>query len=411
MKLKFYDTCSSLLLQERLFTQDLFYISNITFLELENIKNSISKDDNMKYNARKLLHLLYKNQDKYKIISFDKEVFQDLCYQYPTLPINNDSKIISCVTQLHNDIIFCTSDLSCLMSAKNLLHIPTEYIESSPKDTYTGFVDVSYTLEELNKFYFELMGEKNPLNLINNQYAIIRNENNEVIDKFKFINNIYERIPYYCVNSLHFGEIKPRNVHQALVLDSFKSNDITLIGGPAGSGKTFLSLGFLFEQLEKGAIDRIVIFCNPVVAKNAAKLGYYPGTQLEKILSSQVGNVLSSKLGSITEVERLVANSELVIIPAGDCRGYEVPNNSGVYVMEAQNLDTVLLRMLLQRIGDNCKVIIDGDRQEQTDLDIYANDNGMQKMSQVFRGESIFGQVDLQSIERSKIAEIAERMK
>lgn len=232
----------------------------------------------MKYNARKLLHLLYENQDKYKIIPFDKEVFQDLCYQYPILPINNDSKIISCVTQLHNGIIFCTSDLSCLMSARNLLHIPTEYIESSPKDTYTGFVDVSYTLEELNKFYFELMGEKNPLNLINNQYAIIRNEYNEVIDKFKFINNTYERVPCYCVNSLHFGEIKPRNVHQALALDSFKSNDITLIGGPAGSGKTFLSLGFLFEQLEKGAIDRIVIFCNPVVAKNAAKLGYYPGT-------------------------------------------------------------------------------------------------------------------------------------
>lgn len=111
------------------------------------------------------------------------------------------------------------------------------------------------------------------------------------------------------------------------------------------------------------------------------------------------------------EVENLITKGVLQIIPAGDSRGYEVPARSGVYIMEAQNLDTVLLRMLLQRIGEDCKVIVDGDRQEQTDLDIYANDNGMKKMSQVFRGESIFGQVDLQTIERSKIAKIAERMK
>ena len=49
------------------------------------------------------------------------------------------------------------------------------------------------------------------------------------------------------------------------------------VGGPVGSGKTLLSFGYLFELLEKNKIDRIVIFCNPVVAKNAAKLGYYPG--------------------------------------------------------------------------------------------------------------------------------------
>ena len=67
--------------------------------------------------------------------------------------------------------------------------------------------------------------------------------------------------------------------------------------------------------------------------------------------------------------------------------------------------------MLLQRVGDDCKIIVDGDREEQTDLDIYTNDNGMEKMSEVYRGEDIFGQVDLQSIERCRIGKIAERMK
>lgn len=83
-----------------------------------------------------------------------------------------------------------------------------------------------------------------------------------------------------------------------MALDSFYNNDITMICGKPGSGKTMLAFAYLFSELEKGEIDRIVIFCNPVVAKNAAKLGFYPGSMHEKLLSSQVGGVLSSKLGS-----------------------------------------------------------------------------------------------------------------
>jgi predicted ribonuclease YlaK len=208
-----------------------------------------------------------------------------------------------------------------------------------------------------------------------------------------------------------FGKIVPKDVYQECLLDSFNTNKVTLVGGPAGSGKTFMSLGYLFYLLEKGEIDRIVIFCNPVVAKNAAKLGFYPGTVLEKLLSTQVGAVLSSKLGDITEVERLVNQGSLVLMPAGDSRGYEVPAHSGVYIMESQNLDIVLLRMILQRIGEDCITIVDGDREEQTDMEIYANDNnGMARMSEVFKGSKIFGQVDLKYIYRSEIASIADYM-
>lgn len=111
------------------------------------------------------------------------------------------------------------------------------------------------------------------------------------------------------------------------------------------------------------------------------------------------------------EVENLINTGKIVLVSAGDARGYETPAHSGVYIMEAQNFDSILLRMLLQRTGEECKVIVDGDRLEQTDIDIYENDNGMKKMSKVFRGEECFGQVDLKQIERSNIARIAERMK
>lgn len=415
--MKFFDTCAALIFQEQIFDEEEVCISEITFCELENIKHSSDKDDNTKYLARKLIRLLYENKDKYNIIKFDKYAFADFREHFDIAfhEASPDLKIISCAYDIQccgKEFTFVTSDIYCAMVAQDC-GLTVEYIDAKKKTSYTGFVDVKFdTDDELNEFYEDILGcGKNPLNLLVNQYAIIRNSNNEIIDKFRYTGEYYARADYTLAESQQFGSIKPRNVHQLLALDSFKNNDITLIGGPAGSGKTLLSLGYLFELLEKNKIDRIVIFCNPVVAKNAAKLGYYPGTQLEKILSSQVGNVLASKLGSMLEVEKLVNEQKLVIIPAGDCRGYEVPKNSGVYIMEAQNLDTTLLRMLLQRVGDDCKVIVDGDREEQTDLDIYTNDNGMEKMSEVYRGEDIFGQVDLQSIERCRIGKIAERMK
>ena len=133
---------------------------------------------------------------------------------------------------------------------------------------------------------------------------------------------------------------------------------------------------------------------------------------IEKILSTQIGNILISKIGDISEVERLIDEGSLQIVPTVDARGYEVPANSGVYIAEAQNLTSDLLRLILQRVGsENIKVIVDGDREEQLDMAIYEEDNGMRKMSKVFRGSPMFGQIDLKNIYRSEIAKLAQLMR
>ncbi|MBO7080112.1 MAG: PhoH family protein [Bacilli bacterium] len=88
-----------------------------------------------------------------------------------------------------------------------------------------------------------------------------------------------------------------------MVADSFLNNKITMIKGPAGAGKSHLSMGYLFSLLEREKIDKIIIFCNTVATKNAARLGFYPGSKDEKLLDSQIGNFLISKLGSKLYVE------------------------------------------------------------------------------------------------------------
>ena len=84
---------------------------------------------------------------------------------------------------------------------------------------------------------------------------------------------------------------------------------------------------------------------------------------------------------------------------------------AGIYISEAQNLDTTLMKLALQRIGDDSICILDGDSNAQVDLSMYAGDNnGMRRVSQVFRGSDIYGEVTLKQIYRSKIAELAQQL-
>ena len=148
----------------------------------------------------------------------------------------------------------------------------------------------------------------------------------------------YRTISYGNLNSTYFGNVKPfkNDPYQTLAVDSFLNNKITMIKGPAGSGKTFLSLAYLLNALERNKIDKIIVFCNTVATKNSAKLGFYPGTRDEKLLDSQIGNLLSSKLGDKMMVEKLIDENKLVLLPLSDIRGYDTTGmRAGIYISEA----------------------------------------------------------------------------
>ena len=95
-----------------------------------------------------------------------------------------------------------------------------------------------------------------------------------------------------------------------------------------------------------------------------------------------------------------------------DIRGYDTTGlNAGIYITEAQNLDIELMRLALQRIGEDSICILDGDSETQVDLSIYAgNNNGMRRVSEIFKGDLIYGEVTLKTIHRSHIATLAQKM-
>lgn len=414
--IKLYDTCALLDLQQRAF-ESKFLISSITLSELEQIKTSGTKDEETKWATRQLLHLLTQHEDDYIVVTY-LSTWDDIIKQF-SLTLNNDSRIIATAyaTHLGNpDVVFVTEDLACKAVA-NSIGLPTEFALSDYKeDTYTGYKEISFTDNELANFYGQILqNNENVYSLKINEYLLITaKDTGYIIDKYKWTENGYVKINFCKAESKMFGKIVPKDhdPYQHIALDSLESNQITMLRGPAGSGKSYLAFGHMFSLLEKGKIDKIIIFCNTVATKGSAKLGFYPGSRTEKLLDSQIGNLLESKIGDRAWVEQLIDQGSLVLLPMSDIRGYDTTGmNAAIYISEAQNLDIELMRLALQRISEDSICIIDGDDRTQVDMSMYAGaHNGMKRVSEVFRGADFYGEVTLRNIHRSKIAALAQQL-
>jgi len=93
-------------------------------------------------------------------------------------------------------------------------------------------------------------------------------------------------------------------------------------------------------------------------------------------------------------------------------RGFDSSGmNCAVYITESQNMSIDMLKLCMQRIGEDGICIIDGDSETQVDNRLYeGSNNGMRRLSEVFRGQDLYGEVELNECYRSRIAKIAEEM-
>ena len=415
--IKFYDTCSLLLDIERLQeTKERFYISSITLEELENIKTSSHKDLDVKYLARKTLRILNEMEgNQYKVLVYTDAL--DEIIKNAGISITNDARIITSLRELVKNLkteeyIFITNDLCAKTIAKNVFSLNVDSIEEE-YDDYTGYCEIWATPEYLASFYNDLK-DKQFDEICTNTYLILRFEDGKIVDKLKWNGTEYIPLKYKNFQSSWFGAVKPMrdDAYQACAADSLANNQITLLRGKAGSGKSYLALGYLAHAMEQNIIDKIIIFCNPVATKDAARLGFYPGTKDDKLMDSQIGNFLVSKFGGRDFVEKLIHEEKIILLPMSDIRGFDTSGmHAGIYITEAQNMSVELMKLALQRIGDDCICIIDGDDRAQVDdINFSGANNGIKRLSKVFRGQEFYGEVTLQTIYRSKIAKIADMM-
>ena len=414
MELKFYDTNALLDLYGKLGELEKFYTSSVVLHELEHIKTSKSKDDEVRFRARQVSKFLKNNPDTYECIVVQEKHHELLNKLF--LDNSNDNLIIACAKQLENEdgkkVIFVTSDVCCINVARNIFDMEVESVKDEKElDGYRGFKSIIMTDKEMATFY-GTEDKENIYDLLDNEYLIIKDTLNQPLDAWCFNGLEMVELKVAPIKSNLLGKLKAKDFYQQCVLDSFYRNTITSVKGKAGSGKSFLSMSFLLSQLEKEKIDKIIMFINDTPVRGSVQHGYLPGTLVEKLCESQVGNFLMGKLGSKEEIMHLVTMGKLLLLPISDIRGFDTSQmKAGIYITEAQNMSVDMMKLALQRIGDDCICIIDGDCTTQVDSNMFeGRNNGMSRMSEVFRGKEIYGEMELNITYRSKIAEIAEEL-
>lgn len=156
-----------------------------------------------------------------------------------------------------------------------------------------------------------------------------------------------------------FKEVKPLNYIQEVYLNAIKECDIVLGVGSAGTGKTFVAASYAASQLFHRKIEKVIL-TRPNV-ETGASLGFLPGTLEEKYTPylDPFESVFSRTLGK-GFYEWALKNKTIDPKPLGFMRGATF-ENSVVLVDECQNMTKTEFKMLLSRIGKNCKMILSGD--------------------------------------------------
>lgn len=162
-----------------------------------------------------------------------------------------------------------------------------------------------------------------------------------------------------------FKEVKPLNFIQGEYLNAIRSNDIVFGIGSAGTGKTYVAASYAAGELYNRRVNKIIL-TRPNV-ETGRGLGFLPGELDEKYAPylQPFDQVFNRTLGS-GFYEYALKSKDIEPKPLGFMRGASF-ENCIILVDEAQNLTKVEFKMLLSRIGKNCKVILSGDP-KQTDI-------------------------------------------
>ena len=159
--------------------------------------------------------------------------------------------------------------------------------------------------------------------------------------------------------------IKPRSKKQVDYFNMVRKKQMVFCCGPAGTGKTYLAVAFAVSMLKSGQIDKIILSRPAVEA--GERLGFLPGDLKEKIdpYLRPIYDALNDML-SFSEVLKKIESGCIEIAPLAFMRGRTL-SNAFIILDESQNTTPIQMKMFLTRLGENSKMIINGDL-SQVDL-------------------------------------------
>lgn len=206
----------------------------------------------------------------------------------------------------------------------------------------------------------------------------------DILDIIKGRKTAAEAANGIVVYSMSGRPIKSRSENQQKLIDAYSVNDMIFAVGPAGTGKTYLSIALAVKALKEKTAKKIIL-CRPAV-EAGEKLGFLPGDIKDKIdpYLQPLYDALEDMLPAV-KLQDMMEKRIIQICPLAFMRGRTL-SDAIVILDEAQNTTPAQLRMFLTRMGWNTKMIITGDL---TQVDLPS-----QQKSGLREALSILGNID-----------------
>ncbi|MGI6242029.1 MAG: PhoH family protein [Prevotella sp.] len=181
----------------------------------------------------------------------------------------------------------------------------------------------------------------------------------DVLDIIKGHKTKADAVKNVVVFSTSGKPIKARSANQQLLVDAFEKSDMIFAVGPAGTGKTYLSIALAVKALKEKNVKKIILSRPAVEA--GEKLGFLPGDMKEKIdpYLQPLYDALEDMIPA-SRLQEMMDKRIIQIAPLAFMRGRTL-NDAVIILDEAQNTTTAQIRMFLTRMGWNSKMIITGD--------------------------------------------------
>ena len=369
----------------------------MTLQELEEIKISSRKDDEVKYKARKALHLLDENSDKYDVVVYTTAMENYI--NEKQVEISPDTKIIACCSFSQGllpkgeKFVFVTNDIACKMIASKIFGLEVESV-GEKENIYKGYRILKGNTEQINN----LMDNMDLSDWNTNEYLIIQNTDDSSEKEMRF-----DGEKFVALKLPPSKYIKAKNSLQRCALDILNNQDITIaaILGGYGSGKTFITMQMaLYSVNEKGYQSKILGVRSP--QGEGKEIGYLPGDMESKV--EGFFEPLTQQLdGGEFELESLKQRGVLETNIPFYMKGTTY-NNTVILVDEAEDLDDKQIRLVGTRVGTNSKICFSGDYKQSV---INTTDsNALVKMCNEFKGNKNFATIYLGEDVRSSTSKM-----